>query len=253
MSELDGSGLALSDCVSAISTSAKLGADCCKCVIWPLSSFCRQPCRRPRLIPFLARHFRRRQIRPRAFRDDLALLLECPNTASFATRDDLNLRYADTLTTYRTGILSRIGLRNQSRRCVHARLPSRHGPVPPCVAAAALTESFMKSLVIVSRCPSARLVCPCQSFRFQRLDVGGRHKPFRKSWRHANARRDRRSVAAAGSSWRCDQSMICAVGSPFMVSAPSGEPASCRSPHSPRAADPAARGTAAHAPQRLRS
>jgi hypothetical protein len=35
-----------------------------------------------------------------------------PNTASFATRDDLDPGYAGTLTTYRTGILSRIGLWN---------------------------------------------------------------------------------------------------------------------------------------------
>ena len=54
----------------------------------------------------LARHFRRRQSRPQAFRDDLALLLERPNTASIAASDDLDLRDTSTLTTYLTSGLS---------------------------------------------------------------------------------------------------------------------------------------------------
>src|ERR1700753_1502756 len=90
----------------------------------------------PTADAMLARHFRRRQIRPQTFGDDLALLLEPPNTASLAAGDDLDPRHAGTLTTYRTSILSKVGLRNQSRCCVHGRLRSQHGPVPLCVAAA---------------------------------------------------------------------------------------------------------------------
>jgi hypothetical protein len=42
----------------------------------------------------------RRQIRPEAFRDDLALLLRCPNTSALASRDDLDARTASALMTY---------------------------------------------------------------------------------------------------------------------------------------------------------
>src|ERR1700759_2930635 len=84
----------------------------------------------PAADAMLACHFRRRQIRPQAFRDDLALLLERPNTASLAAGDDLDPRHTSTLTTYRTSILSGVGPWNQSRCCVHGRLPSQHGPVP---------------------------------------------------------------------------------------------------------------------------
>src|SRR5579863_4594832 len=51
--EVAGSGSCLSECVGAISTRAKPGGDCCKSVIWPPISFCRQPYSSPLLMPCL--------------------------------------------------------------------------------------------------------------------------------------------------------------------------------------------------------
>src|SRR5580692_5720583 len=51
--EVAGSGSCLSECVGAISTRAKPGGDCCKSVIWPPITFCRQPYSSPLLMPCL--------------------------------------------------------------------------------------------------------------------------------------------------------------------------------------------------------
>jgi hypothetical protein len=48
----------------------------------------------------------RRQIRPKAFRYDLALLLRCPNTAALASCDHLDARTASALMTYLMSVLS---------------------------------------------------------------------------------------------------------------------------------------------------
>src|ERR1700749_2135024 len=88
----------------------------------------------------LARHLRRRQRRSQAFRDDLQLLLDRPNTATLAARDDLDLRHTSALTTNRMCVLSGVRLWNQNRRCVHGRFPSQRNHPPQGVAAEALTD-----------------------------------------------------------------------------------------------------------------
>src|ERR1700761_3458687 len=87
----------------------------------------------------LARHFRRRQRRSQAFRDDLPLLLDRPNTATLPARDDLDLRHTSTLTTNAMCALSGVRLWNQNRRCVHGRVPSQRSHPPQGVAAESLT------------------------------------------------------------------------------------------------------------------
>src|ERR1700741_2112589 len=89
----------------------------------------------------LARHLRRRQRRSQAFRDDLPLLLDRPNTATLAAHDDLDLRHTSALTTNRMGALSGVRLWNQNRRCVHGRFPSQRNHPPQGVAVESLTVS----------------------------------------------------------------------------------------------------------------
>src|ERR1700733_12267205 len=87
----------------------------------------------------LARPLRRRQCRSWAFRDDLSLLLDRPNTATLAARDDLDLRHTSALTINRMCVLSGVRLWNHNRRCVHGRFPSQRNHPPQGVAAEALT------------------------------------------------------------------------------------------------------------------
>src|SRR5580692_12824134 len=87
----------------------------------------------------LARHLRRRQRRSQAFRDDLPLLLDRPNTATLAARDHLDPRHTSALTTNRMCVLSRVRPWNQNRRCVHGQFPSQRNHPPQGVAAESLT------------------------------------------------------------------------------------------------------------------
>jgi hypothetical protein len=79
----------------------------------------------------LARHFRRRQRRPQAFRDNLTFLLQRKNTASIATRDDLDLRHTSTRTTKRrassagSGSGTKVGVASMAD-FHHSAAPRRH-------------------------------------------------------------------------------------------------------------------------------
>src|SRR5579863_6326563 len=88
----------------------------------------------------LARHLRRRQRRSQAFRDDLPLLLDRPNTATLAARDHLDPSHTSALTTNRMCVLSRVRPWNQNRRCVHGQFPSQRNHPPQGVAAESLTK-----------------------------------------------------------------------------------------------------------------
>ena len=88
----------------------------------------------------LAGDLRWRQSRPQTLGDDLALLVQRPCPASIVVRDNLDAWAAYALTTYlMSGLSVRTG---RNRGLVHNRLPSQHGPVPPCVAATSLTSGF---------------------------------------------------------------------------------------------------------------
>src|SRR3954451_9102961 len=91
----------------------------------------------------LAHHFRRGQIRTKAFGHNLALLLRCPNPTSLAPRDHLDTLTATTLMTYLMSVLSvgqgRSGREWQGR--FHDQTPSRPLSPPQCVTAVSLTLS----------------------------------------------------------------------------------------------------------------
>src|SRR3954447_7598649 len=89
----------------------------------------------------LAHHFRRGQIRTKAFGHNLALLLRCPNPTSLAPRDHLDTLTATTLMTYLMSVLSvgqgRSGREWQGR--FHDQTPSQRLYPPQCVTAVSLT------------------------------------------------------------------------------------------------------------------
>src|SRR4051794_9381474 len=89
----------------------------------------------------LAHHFRRGQIRTKAFGHNLALLLRCPNPTSLVPRDHLDTLTATTLMTYLMSVLSvgqgRSGREWQGR--FHDQTPSQRLYPPQCVTAVSLT------------------------------------------------------------------------------------------------------------------
>src|ERR1700735_5310271 len=99
----------------------------------------------------LARHLRRRQRRSQAFRDDLPLLLNRPNTATLAAHDHLDPRHTSALTTNRMGVLSGVRLWNQNRRGAHGQFPPQRNPPPQGVAAESLTLNSTRRALIRSR------------------------------------------------------------------------------------------------------
>src|SRR3954452_24465683 len=95
----------------------------------------------------LAHHFRRGQIRTKAFGHNLALLLRCPNPTSLAPRDHLDTLTATTLMTYLMSVLSvgqgRSGREWQGR--FHDQTLSRPLYPPQCVTAVSLTADMAPS------------------------------------------------------------------------------------------------------------
>src|SRR3954454_11233805 len=89
----------------------------------------------------LAHHFRRGQIRTKAFGHNLALLLRCPNPTSLVPRDHLDTLTATTLMTSLMSVLSvgqgRSGREWQGR--FHDQPPSQRLYPPQCVTAVSLT------------------------------------------------------------------------------------------------------------------
>ena len=91
----------------------------------------------PRADPVFARNLGRRQVRPQAFENDLALPLHGPGPTPFGRAKDLSRRKTSARKTNLTSVLSR---ENQvRRRRIHSKIESQNAYASPDAVATTLT------------------------------------------------------------------------------------------------------------------
>ena len=147
----------------------------------------------------LAGDFRRRQARPQALSDDLALLVQRPHPAPIAAGDDLNAWVTCAPMTYLMSGLS-IGY-DRRRKLVHDQLPSQHNLMPQCAAAESLTLSRTKFHDLIKLGPPApaEVRAPHPVTQSQSRRPIGRGTRFRPCARHPTV-----TPVASTQSWcRC--------------------------------------------------